>query len=117
MQTIKVQVGQLATTLETNKGTHRNAYEKAVERYRSKAVELFEENIKEVKKGGPVRQHLALPVPEDHTKDYDRALQMLEWHQGEEIELTMGEFQTYVQDDWGWKQSFSTTNMTYGVAS
>lgn len=113
MNTVTVKVDRLKKTLKKNRKDHRETYEKALERYRELAVREFEKNIRQVKKGKPVRRALALPLPEDHTKDYDRTLEMLEWEVGDEVELTEYEFQQYIQDDWGWKQSFTSNTTGY----
>jgi hypothetical protein len=51
--------------------------------------------------------------PEDHTRDYDRVIAMLERHQGEAIDLLEDDFAMYVQDDWAWKAQFLASNSGY----
>ena len=46
-------------------------------------------------------------------KDYDRAIGMLEMSIDNEVEITSLEFQHYIQDDWGWKNSFLLSNTKY----
>jgi len=113
VQQITVMKDRLQETLRENREAHREKYLTAVERYRDLAIEEFEKNIEEVKRGGPVRRALTLPVPEDHTNDYDTAIQMLEWTIEDEIELTMHEFEQYVEDNWGWRQSFTSNTTAY----
>ena len=113
MKTITVNKKDLLDKLRENRDGHRATYEEAVEAYRAKAIEVFEQNIREVREGKPVRQYLELPVPEDHTSDYERVIAMLEWDEGEKVELTESEFRQYVQDNWGWAQSFMANTMSY----
>ena len=54
-----------------------------------------------------------MPVPEDHTEDYDREILMLKMEIEAVITLTAGEFDRYVMDNWGWKASFTTSNAPY----
>ncbi len=54
-----------------------------------------------------------LEVPRDHTKSYDVAIQMAEWEVGETVELTQGQFQCFVMDDWDWKDEFAHLNKRY----
>jgi len=110
---IVVDKDQLLDTLKDNRDTHRTAFMAAMDKFRTLAIERFEENIEEIKRGGPVRTFLELPVPEEHTKDYDRAIMMLEWDKGTEVELSEVEFAQYVEDDWGWQQSFASNTMSY----
>lgn len=117
MQEITVGVQQLLETLKENREKHRETFEEAVEKYRLKAIEVFEENIDHIKEGGQVRQGLFLPEPEDHTRDYDQAIQMLEWHETGSIKLSRIEFQQLVQDDWGWKQSWMQNTVSYAAVN
>jgi hypothetical protein len=60
--------------------------------------------------------YISLPMPEDHTDDYERAIKMLDLDVREDIELTEQEFAQYVLDDWGWKDQWTTTNSAYLAA-
>ena len=113
MNVITVEKDRLKKALTKNRKKHRETYEQALERYKQLAIKEFEKNIREVKKGKPVRRALVLPLPEDHTKDYDRALEMLEWDTGKQVELNEFEFQQFIEDDWGWKQSFTSNTASY----
>jgi hypothetical protein len=54
-----------------------------------------------------------LPYPVDHTEDYDRVVEQLEWSLDDTLELNEQEFNTYVRDQWGWKQAFQETHTMY----
>lgn len=54
-----------------------------------------------------------LTTPEDHTKDYDRAIQMVEWSIEDTIELDTRQFQQLVMDEWEWKERFDTQIAAY----
>lgn len=111
--TVVVQKDKLVETLTTNRDAHRAIFEEALEGYKTRSVELLEEHIERIKKGKVERIVVSLPVPEDHTDDYDRALTSLEWSIFDEVELTMREFDQYVRDNWSWKQEFAATTSLY----
>lgn len=113
METVVVPKDKLLETLTTNRDAHRAAFESALEGYRKRAVELLEEHIERISKGKVERVLVSLPVPEDHTDDYDRAITSLEWSVFDEVELTIREFDQYVRDNWSWKQEFATTTAMY----
>lgn len=46
--------------------------------------------------------------PVSHISDYEIAIEMLEWHQGDEFKVERTQFRQYVQDNWSWKGRFST---------
>lgn len=113
---IRVSVGkkELLDALMTNREQHRRIFEEACEGYRAKAVDILEQNIANIKVRKLERIHVNLPVPEDHTKDYDRVIRMVEMHQGESLELDQEHFAQYVMDDWGWRTSLLDTALFYG---
>ena len=117
MNTVKVSKVKLLDTLKKNRETHKEQFEQAFKGYRKKMVETLQKNLDSFEKGGNVEVvvNVNLTRPQDHTEDYDRAIQMMTWEINDEIELTLQEFTQLVQDDWGWKQQFTTTNQFYGV--
>jgi len=116
MQTVEVTKTQLKKTLEENLETHQKDFEIAWTAFREKAIENFEERLRAIKsarKGEQINLHVGLTVPEDHSEDYVRALEMLKWEVGDTVKLEEHEFQQLVQDDWGWSRSFKFSNMSY----
>jgi hypothetical protein len=116
---IRVSIGkqELLDALTANREQHRRIFEEACEGYRAKAVEILEQNIANIKARKLERIHVSLPVPEDHTKDYDRVIRMVEMHRGETLELDQEHFAQYVMDDWGWRTSLLDTAVFYGSAT
>lgn len=55
----------------------------------------------------------SLKVPQDHTYDYDVAIQMAEWSEDEVIEITQSQLQCFIMDDWDWKRDFMHLNRMY----
>ena len=51
--------------------------------------------------------------PQNHTKEYDRVISMLEMASDETIKLTDGQFREFVQDEWGWKEDWLHSNTKY----
>jgi hypothetical protein len=117
MDYVTVDVAQLRDKIKENRDKHRAIFEEAVEGYRKKAIELLEEHIKNIKKGKVLRVDVALPQPEDHTRDYDRILAMLDMHSDSSIDINERDFASYVLDDWSWKRQFLTTNSMYSASA
>ena len=117
MQKIRVNTIELAKTLTKNRAEHRKIFEEAVEGYRKKVIELLEDHLERVKEGSLIRVYISLPQPSDHTADYDRALQVLDWSLDDEIEIDEQTFAELVMDDWQWKREFFTTNSAYSVTA
>jgi len=53
----------------------------------------------------------------DQTRDYDRAIAMLEMSVEGEITVSEADFRTFVMDDWNWRSQFKHSNMAYLVGS
>ena len=103
----------LVTILIENKDKHHNNFVKAVASYKEKAVEVLKQNIDNISSGKKLRVYFTLPVPEEHTKDYDRAIRSLGLDTRDEIKLTEADARCYVDDQWGWSQSFLSNTVSY----
>jgi len=113
MDKIRVKKEELLTRLRKNRKEHREIFLEALEGFRKAAIQAFEKRIELIKQRKKISLHVSLDQPQDMTKEYDRVIEMLEMHLGNDIEVTAKEFRNYVQDDWSWSQSFYTSNSSY----
>jgi sensor c-di-GMP phosphodiesterase-like protein len=113
MDTITVRKSDLISTLETNREEHRSIFLKAQDRYRERFIELLEQRLEDARQGRSFDQWIRLPVPEDHTRDFDTAIEMLHWDTGENVTIDRHDFQRYVQNNWEWQQSFTANTVAY----
>lgn len=113
MDAVKVKKVELLEKLKANRDAHQAIFEKALEGYRKLCIEHLEQMLAEAKAGKVIRRKVELQEPVNQTKDYDRAIAMLEMSQDDIIELSEIDFQQYVLDDWRWKEQFTTTNSRY----
>lgn len=60
-----------------------------------------------------VDNNLGLVHPEDHSKDYGRAISIMEASVYDEVSLTVDEFDAYVLNEWEWKKNFINSNSAY----
>ena len=56
---------------------------------------------------------LNLQYPENHTKDYERAIRMMQASVYDEVRLSEHEFDAYVLNNWDWKNKFMVSNTLY----
>jgi hypothetical protein len=113
MDDIEVDKEKLIKTLKKNRKAHRAIFLKGQEVYRQQMIKEIEQALADARNGGKITRGFSLPVPEDHTEDFDTVIGMLQWHQGEKIMLSYREYQTYIENKWGWQQSFGATTMAY----
>lgn len=117
MKDVTVKKAELREKIQTNRDAHKAIFDEAVEGYREKIIGLLEEHLKRVKKGKMETIRIWLPVPEDHTGDYDRVLAMLDMSVDEEITIDQNTFSSYVMDEWHWKGEFLSTNSAYSATA
>ena len=113
MNSIKVKKSELLDVLKKNRGNHRIIFLEASEGYRAAAIEELDKMLADAKAGRKIRRSLTLVEPQDQTRDYDRAIRMLEMSTDDVIELEEHDFAQYVLDDWSWKRQFLLSNSTY----
>lgn len=103
----------LLEKIKENRKEHRKIFLEALDGYKTKIVELLEQNLEEAKNGKNFDICINLSKPMDRTKDYNRIIGMLELCEEEEITLTEHEFAKYIMDEWDWKDQFLTSNAIY----
>ena len=113
MDTVKVKRIDLLAKVEYNRAHHHAQYERAFTGFRKQAIEELERSLDMAKEGKGIRIALGLVQPEDHTRDYDRVIQMLKMSVDEEIELTSNDFDRFVMDRWDWSDRWAVTNSRY----
>lgn len=113
MESITVDKKDLITKIQANRDEHRAMFLKAQERYRDAMIAELDRALQEARDGKPIRRAFTLPVPEDHTQDFDTAIEMLEWEQGDSVLLDARDFMRFVQNRWEWAASFAANTGSY----
>jgi hypothetical protein len=109
----KVDRVELLNKLQDNRTNHKQTFETAYENYSDKLVKDLQEALKNAKAKKSVRIYSSLPIPEDHTEDYDSVISLLEMSQEATIELDDQDVRKYVLDRWEWERSFAANTMSY----
>ncbi len=112
-RSITVDKLRLIEILEKNRDGHRRIFEEALVGWRERVLERVEELYQQAREGKLENAYLSLPRPEDHTRDYDRVIGMLQLDVNDQVELTASEYAMFVEDDWGWQKSFLLANADY----
>jgi hypothetical protein len=117
MKNITVRKDALLEQLRANRAAHRAEYDRAVEIYKLRFVEeatrFAEEAVRCAAAGIWFKDFVWLPVPEEHTDDYDRVISLMEWEIADEVELSESDFRCYVLNEWGWMSSFASNTRSY----
>lgn len=114
MNTVRVSRDELLDALRANRERHIEDYTDAVSEYRKAAIAEINEMLKTAKvKTGKIKRNITTPEPQSFEDSYNTAIKMLEMSVDDDIELTMGEFQQYVEDNWSWRNVFAGSTMVY----
>lgn len=115
MEDITVNRSSLLVKLRANRETHHDIYLEAKAGYKTAAIAEMNSMIADAEDDKEIKRTLTLVAPMDQTKDYDRAIAMLEMSVDETIKLSEYDFSCYVLDEWRWKGQWSISNSPYSA--
>lgn len=110
---IEVDKAQLLEVLKENRTKHRTVFLAALDGYRKEAIHQLNARIKALSEGRAPKIYLILDRPEDHTRDYDRVIGMLEMDKSPTFRLDQMTYGQYVNDDWTWKRQWAKMSSSY----
>lgn len=113
MRPVNVDRGQVLDILKQNRAQHRKIFDEAVKGYRKEVIRQLKAHIREMESGKPKRTYISIPLPEDHTQDYDDAIGLLELTEDVLIEMDVETYKSFYKDDWTWKRQFLASNSGY----
>lgn len=117
MNSVRVNKAHLLTKLKENREKHRAIFLEALEGYRKEAIRQLEAQLARAKSSKKFTVYINLTQPSDQTKDYDRAIGMLNMSLDTEIALSEQDYKNYVLDDWTWKSQFLASNSAYSATA
>lgn len=126
LHTVRVPKNKLLSKLQENREQHKKEFDEALDGYWdavaleisefiTKQSESLERNIERAKKKQPETRtswsglHVQVQKPVDHTDDYDRAIERLEWDTAEQVDLLAEQFDRYVLNKWPWIKEHITS--------
>jgi len=109
LKTVKVKKKKLLTKLRENRAKHAHDYEEAVEEYWKALHKELGELVEKAGKRKGWQYEIKADPPKDYTKEYDDAIELLEWEIADEVDLSNADFKRFIQDEWGWKKAFMAT--------
>jgi len=126
VKTIQVERARLARVLNQNLETHRSEYAEAMEGYASarhdamlKIQAAADAAVSDPSKATykafreANRAFTLLKEPRDHSESYVQAIALMEWETRDVIELSINDFECYVQDNWEWSYNFKNVSSMY----
>lgn len=117
MENINVDKSHLIEILRKNRDHHREIFLEAQVKYRELVIEELDTMLKDARDGKKIRRAVSLVEPQDHTKDYERVIGMLELSTDTIISLAEHDYQRFVLDNWAWKEQFLYANSSYSATA
>lgn len=112
---VTIKKTELRKTLVKNRKEHRAKFVAAQKGYRARVIEILDARLVDAREGRDIDLHFRMPVPEDHTADYDREIKMLDMEVGDTVVVEMHLFDQLVMDRWSWSGAFAATSAIYAV--
>ena len=110
---IKVNKQQLIETIKKNKQLHIKEYKQAVIAFKKEALKQIAKLEKAVKAGNTEGIRLDLTTPQYRASDYDKLVLMFTWDLEKEVELSQGEFNQYIHDEFDFAIAAKMSNTYY----
>lgn len=113
---VTVDKNALLEKMRENRANHREIFAEALEGYRQAAIARLEGELTALRVSKrPRKISIHLDRPEDHTRDYDRVIGMLEMHDGAKFTIDEGTYAKYMNDQWDWREHFLRLSSSYST--
>lgn len=116
MEKVRVSRNQLSAVLNQNLLKHKADYEEAMAGYYLMQIDNAKAMLDQADRHEDVKI-IKTPKPQEHTKDYTRAIAMCEVSVDDVVELEAAAFENLWLDDWPWKETFQATKSFYDSAN
>lgn len=113
MNTVTVKKADLLKRIKENRTKHAEAVKEAQVGYREAVIKELDRMLLDAREGRRIQIQVHLPVPVDHTREYDQIVDQLEMSVDTDITLDTHSFNAYVRDEWEWNRAFATSNTRY----
>jgi hypothetical protein len=110
---IKVNKNELLASLKSNREKHASDYQKAKAGFIKLLDKELEKKLQNLRDGKKIELSFDNKKPESYLKEYDDVIGMLELSVDNELTLNHQQYKQYVQNEWDWTRTWSTSNVAY----
>jgi hypothetical protein len=116
INSVKVKKNELLSVLQENLTKHKDDVLDGLELRREEMKEYFTAKLEKMDSNNKYnpKENINFRMPVDSSKDYEKAIRMIEMTQDEIIELDENQFDKLVMDNWEWKEQLALTSQMYG---
>ena len=115
---VTVEKSELLSVLAKNRSEHAIEYAEAVAGYTVKVRERLRSALNRAESQASCTKDLdiSLNAPISYDKEFERAIRMFEMDVGDQVELSITDFNEYIMNQWNWQRSFVVSNAEYSSA-
>lgn len=113
MNSMKVGKDRLRAIVNTNRAKHYTLFLEAQKVYKDLVIKELDQMLADARAGSNIRRRVNLRAPENHVNDYDRLMGLFDLSEDLSVELTIAEYDCYVNDNWSWAKVANTLNTNY----
>jgi len=113
MQKLTFKKSELLRKIRANRNAHKAIVAEAWAGYKAEALSRLRKALESLDAGELGQVSIHVVAPEDHSKEYEAAISMLENCLQDDIEIDVREYSQLVLDEWGWNASFLDNNAQY----
>jgi len=110
---ISANTKDVLAALVKNRTTHQKIVKEARVGYAVAAKNALLKELKKLEAGHGGVVTFQLSAPQDHTKVYDTAIEMMRMHTEKKVTLDSSQVRTLMMDEWDWKSHFLLANSAY----
>jgi hypothetical protein len=115
-RSVNVKRVELLEALKKNLEIHRAEYKEALVDFKTRLLEDLEAGAKHVADTTPAelaKFSVRINFPQNHEKDFEEVIEMLELSVDEHINLDSESFKAYFKNEWSWTHTFELMNASY----
>lgn len=116
MTEVTVSKTALLEILRKNREEHLKIFEESFSKFKERLAAVLESLLQRVSEGkipGYLDEIAKVTEPENHTREYDRAIKMLEMEIAENVTISARQFASLVEDEWDWSARWAHSNVHY----
>lgn len=118
-RSVNVKRIELIEALKKNLEIHRKEYQEALIDFKTRLVEDLEAGAKHVAQANAeelAKFSVRINFPQNHEKDFEEVIEMLEMSVDEHINLDSESFKAYIKNEWSWTGVFKNMTESYKVS-
>lgn len=114
---VRINKDKLVAKLKENRSKHKEEFIAALQGWKTIVLVTLKKNLTLAEKDEEWHLSVSEEKPQDHTKDYDHVISLLEASVDDIVVISAQEFRQYHDDEWRWKGVHTEAFSNYSGAA